>query len=495
MSDLTPGVLAVAEEAFFRQAMSDTLKAAGIACTTAGSGEQALREAENPAVGVVVLDLQLSDVPGLELLERLRALRHEVRVIVLSSAADQDLILRALRNHACDYLAKPLHEEELVLTVGRALRSYRVEASRAALRRRLGRLEAQLAYLSEIPPADESTSPIERVAQRSVEAVATVLGATKTSLMLLDDGGEQLRVAAATGRSLPPGEMNAVKWGQEVAGLALSDGAAMVVADLAEDPRFAGRSAGERYASRSFVLAPCFGAGVARGVLCATDREGGAPFGEDDLVLLRILAQQIGEILARAQAGAQPGKAERSSDEVTDSELARAICEVLANEIEPSRIVNAALRPIVRALSAAPVSLYLIDNGELVMQGQCEGGGPGDRSRLPVDRGLTGTVLQTGRLVAAQTPQSDPRFDVAIDTPTDSTVMPLLCVPLRLRGRVVGVARAFTLADSCPSAATGEMLSAALSAAVRNVLLYRSLLESIDDVAEARRDARSRVNR
>ncbi|MCH7892156.1 MAG: response regulator, partial [Gemmatimonadetes bacterium] len=228
MSDLTPGVLAVAEEAFFRQAMSDTLKAAGIACTTAGSGEQALREAENPAVGVVVLDLQLSDVPGLELLERLRALRHEVRVIVLSSAADQDLILRALRNHACDYLAKPLHEEELVLTVGRALRSYRVEASRAALRRRLGRLEAQLAYLSEIPPADESTSPIERVAQRSVEAVATVLGATKTSLMLLDDGGEQLRVAAATGRSLPPGEMNAVKWGQEVAGLALSDGAAMV---------------------------------------------------------------------------------------------------------------------------------------------------------------------------------------------------------------------------------------------------------------------------
>ena len=503
MTDLTPGVLAVAEEAFFRQAMSDALKAAGIACTTAGSSEQALREAENPAVGVVVLDLQLSDVPGLELLERLRALRREVRVIALSTEADQDLILQALRSHACDYLAKPLHEEELVLTVGRALRSYQVEASRAALRERLGRLEAQLAYLSETPPADESIDPIERAAQRSVKAVAAVLGATKTSLMLLDGGGEQLRVAAATGRSLPPGEMDAVKWGQEVAGLALSDGAAMVVADVAEDPRFAGRSAGERYASRSFALAPCFGAGEARGVLCATDREGGAPFGEDDLALLRILAQQIGEILVRAQAerssdgqaGAQPGEAERSSDEMTDSQLARAVCDVLANEIEPTRIVNAALRTIVRALSAAPVSLYLIDNGELVMQGQCEGGGPGDRPRLPVDRGLTGTVLQTGRLVAAQTPQSDPRFDVAIDTPSDSSVMPLLCVPLRLRGRVVGVARAFTLADSRPSASTGEMLSAALSAAVRNVLLYRSLLESIDDVAEARRDARSRGNR
>ena len=122
MTDFTPGVVAVAEEAFFRQAMSDALAAVGIACATAGTGEQALREAENPAVGVVVLDLQLPGGSGLDLLERLRALRHEIRVIVLSTATDQDLALQALRTHACDYLAKPLHEEELVLTVGRALR-------------------------------------------------------------------------------------------------------------------------------------------------------------------------------------------------------------------------------------------------------------------------------------------------------------------------------------------------------------------------------------
>lgn len=511
MTDFTPGVVAVAEEAFFRQAMSDALAAVGIACATAGTREQALREAENPAVGVVVLDLQLSGGSGLDLLERLRALRDEIRVIVLSTATDQDLVLQALRTHACDYLAKPLHEEELVLTVGRALRSYRVEASRAALRERLGRLETQLASLSEILGADASSSRKDEIARWSVEAVATVLGATKTSLMLLDDGGEQLRVAAATGSTLPPGEMDAVKTGQGVAGLAVSDGTAMVVADVAEDSRFVGRSERKRYASGSFALAPCFGAGEARGVLCAADREGGAPFTEDDLTLLRILAQRIGEILGQAQAGPQQdreieGRAagrsgesdapvEQNDDAATDSELARAVCDVLANEIDPTRIVDAALRPMVRALSAAPVSLHLIDNGVLVMQGQCEGGGSGDRPRLPVDRGLTGTVLQTGRMVAAQNPESDPRFDAECDTPSDGSVMPLLCVPLRLRGRIVGVARAFAVADIRPSAARGEMLSAALSAAVRNVLLYRSLLESIDDVAEARREARGRENR
>jgi hypothetical protein len=54
---------------------------------------------------------------------------------------------------------------------------------------------------------------------------------------------------------------------------------------------------------------------------------------------------------------------------------------------------------------------------------------------------------------------------------------------------VLGVFRAFPEAAGAPSPRTGEVLSAALSAAVRNVLLYRSLLESIDEVARARREA------
>ena len=65
----------------------------------------------------------------------------------------------------------------------------------------------------------------------------------------------------------------------------------------------------------------------------------------------------------------------------------------------------------------------------------------------------------------------------------------MLCVPLRLRGKVLGLFRGFPSRGVGASARTGEILSATLSAAVRNALLYRSLLESIDDVAEARREA------
>ena len=86
----------------------------------------------------------------------------------------------------------------------------------------------------------------------------------------------------------------------------------------------------------------------------------------------------------------------------------------------------------------------------------------------------------------------DPRFDPDMDTPEGGAVGPLLCVPLRLRGKVLGIARVFPADGVRPSARSGEVISAALSAAVRNVLLYRSLLESIDEVARVRRSHRGR---
>ena len=91
--------------------------------------------------------------------------------------------------------------------------------------------------------------------------------------------------------------------------------------------------------------------------------------------------------------------------------------------------------------------------------------------------------------MASADPAADPRFDAAVDTPADGRPGPLLCGALRFRGKVLGVFRAFPEAREAPSPRTGEVLSAALSAAVRNVLLYRSLIESIDEVARARREA------
>ncbi len=542
MAELELRVLVVDDERFFREAIRDTLSEAGIDCQAVASGEAALEAARDPAIGVVVLDVGLGERGGIDLLRRLRAERPAVRVIVLSAHTDHELVLEALRLDASDYLAKPLHDEELVLAVRRALAGYDVESSWQRLRERLRRLEARLAKLAAPGGAD-----LEAFAKDVAEAAADVLDARKTSVMLLDPESEDLRVVAATGCALEPGQMDPVEPGEGVAGVVLALGEAILVEDVYSDPRFADRVLRDHYESSSLAVAPLRCDGRAFGTLCATDASGGAPLSEDDLALLRILAISVAGALAggadealeaeSAEAleaepaealGAEPAEAleaepeaiaaelaveaepevalevvgaegaeeplasleEVSAPAFAEGDLARDVCEVLTLEIEPDRIFSRVLQNVAEALDAPIASIHLIENetGELVLEREFEARGGGDRLRLERTRGLTGTALQTGMLVATPDPEADPRFEAGVDTPADGEVRPLLCVPLRMRGKVLGAFRAFPEDPRRVSARNGELLGSLLSAAVRNVLLYRSLLETIDELAEARRE-------
>jgi DNA-binding response OmpR family regulator len=536
MAEIATRVLVVDDERFFREAIRDALVDAAIPCEVACDAEDALSAAANPAVGAVVLDLGLPGESGVALLEALVADRPALRVIVLSTQAEQEDALEAMRLGACDYLAKPLHDEELVLAVQRALHGFGLQTDWEALRQRVDGLESAMAELAAGAFAASDLERTAALAERAAHSVADVIGASKTSVMLLDADTGELSVAAAVGSQLPPEEMDGGVVSEGVAGLAVAGGGAFRIDDIDSDERFAGRVLRDHYRTSSFAVAPIpgpdGGAGRVLGVICATDREDDATFTDEDLGLLRILALQLGALLtpppadARAVAAVSGSDGPRDESEETlsagsvdpelldqdsydqdsfdsdsldpdaldpDAELAREICDAITSEIEPERIFEVALQAVGRALPASPVAVYLIDNlsGELVCEGQWGEVGDTDRPTLPRQHGLAASVLQTGWLVATDAPESDPRYDAAVDTPEDGRPAPLLCVPLRLRGKTLGVLRAFPREGASASARTAEILGAALSAAVRNVLLYRSLLESIDEVAEARREGRS----
>jgi len=510
MAEESTRVLVVDDERFFREAICDALRDASIDYFTADQAEGAFAFAMRPEVGAVILDIGAPGVGGLDLLRRLSAERPALRVIVLSEQVDHDRVLEALRLGACDYLAKPLHNEELVLAVRRALLASGMQASWESLCSRLAALEVQLAELETESESDESGSAL---ADRTALAVADVLGVSRASLMLLEDDSGLLRVAGATGCDVEPAAMDPVEIGSGVAGQVLKAGKPLAVANVGEHESFAQRIVNGRYRSGAFAVAPLKGDGKPIGVLCATERGDGGPFGSEDLSLLQIMALQIGPMIARlrgrakaaaaadrveaeSQIAVEPSRAEHAAIDggtADDAELARAICDVLISEVEPDRVIRASLAVVANGVSAAPVSLYLLrSNGrELVLESQCERAGQADREKLPIDSGLTGVVLQTGRLVATDTPDQDPRFDPEVDTPEGGEATPMLCVPISFRNKTMGVMRVFLEAGVPASARTGEILAAAISAAVRNALLHRGLLDCVDEVARARRETRS----
>ena len=136
MSEPLSRVLIVDDEIFFLEAIDEILTEAGYETVRAVDGESALEQAADASIGVVVLDVRLPDMDGIQVLACVREMRPDLSVIMLSASTDQEIVLEALRLGASDYLGKPLHDEELALAVGRALESVRAGQEAGEIRSR-----------------------------------------------------------------------------------------------------------------------------------------------------------------------------------------------------------------------------------------------------------------------------------------------------------------------------------------------------------------------
>jgi DNA-binding response OmpR family regulator len=200
--------------------------------------------------------------------------------------------------------------------------------------------------------------------------------------------------------------------------------------------------------------------------------------------------------LARLRAAGASAAAAPDGTADADLDLARELCEAVVGEGDPVTLPARLLAILAARVPAAGASLYLLEPGghAFVREAEWEGGALRDRPRLPAGRGLAGAAATTGVFVIAEAPETDPRFDPEVDRPAGDAAAPggLVCLPLRFRRRTVGLVRVFPAAGVRPSLRTAEAAGAALSAALRSVLLYRSWRSSIDEVARIRRESAAR---
>lgn len=202
----------------------------------------------------------------------------------------------------------------------------------------------------------------------------------------------------------------------------------------------------------------------------------------------------------RTQASEAPAAAAPEDTELALG-LVRDLCGAVTDAGDADRVSGRLMEVLGRALEAWSAALYLREPGEddFRRAAEWEGGVGRDRARLAA-RGLTGAAATTGGFVAHGAPQGDARFDAEHDSPDElppavdgATAFSLLVLPLRFRGRTVGLVRVFGPPGSVPSLPVAEAAGAALSAALRSVLLYRSWRSSVDELARVRREGTVRT--
>jgi len=133
-----PHVLIVDDEAGIRESLSSILREEGYQVEAVGSAEEALERTSLGDLEVILLDVWLPGIDGLEALSRLQAMTRPPEVIMISGHGTIETAVRATKLGAFDFLEKPLSLEKVLVLVRNAVQQRRLEEENVLLRSELG---------------------------------------------------------------------------------------------------------------------------------------------------------------------------------------------------------------------------------------------------------------------------------------------------------------------------------------------------------------------
>jgi two-component system nitrogen regulation response regulator NtrX len=135
---MAQSILIVDDEAGIRDSLSSILTEEGYAVESVGSGEECLARLAKQQIDLVLLDVWLPKMDGIETLERMRRDGHFPMVVMISGHGNIETAVRATKLGAFDFVEKPLSLEKTTQSVKRALEFLRLESENRHLREELG---------------------------------------------------------------------------------------------------------------------------------------------------------------------------------------------------------------------------------------------------------------------------------------------------------------------------------------------------------------------
>jgi len=107
-------ILIIDDDKYFTKTFSDILQEEGYDTTVAHSGAEALEILEDNFFALLIVDIKLPDIDGIELISRIKETDPDMRKVILTGNPSMDNIKQALKRGANDYLVKPVKFEEIL---------------------------------------------------------------------------------------------------------------------------------------------------------------------------------------------------------------------------------------------------------------------------------------------------------------------------------------------------------------------------------------------
>ncbi len=190
-------VLVADDEAPVRRVLEHYLARAGHSVTTAADGLEAWERFQEEPFPVILSDIKMPRMGGIELLERVRAVRPSTEVVLVTGFGETGLVIEALRRGASNFIEKPFSGEEL-------LRQMEPAFHRCALAIETARLEREVAELREREERDRRMVALGRLLSGMSHEIHNPLMFAKGNAEILEDFCRRACASAREGRAPDP---------------------------------------------------------------------------------------------------------------------------------------------------------------------------------------------------------------------------------------------------------------------------------------------------
>jgi DNA-binding NtrC family response regulator len=118
---MKPSILIVDDDGVMQETLSGVLKKRGYETFSVGSGNEALSMIKKNIIDLILLDMKLPDIDGLEVLKKIKEFDTEILVIMMTAFSDVQTAVSAMKSGAYDYINKPFELDELKLLIDKGL--------------------------------------------------------------------------------------------------------------------------------------------------------------------------------------------------------------------------------------------------------------------------------------------------------------------------------------------------------------------------------------
>lgn len=164
-------ILAVDDDGVACHLLQEVLEREGYRVSTATSGQEAIRLAQDVPFDLAIIDIRMPDISGIEVLKALKRTNGQLPVLMTTAYSSMNTTIEAIRQGAYDYLSKPCKIEELTITVKRALEQYKLLQENQYFRQELRRKYKFENIVGTTPAMLE----VYKMVARLVDSKATVL--------------------------------------------------------------------------------------------------------------------------------------------------------------------------------------------------------------------------------------------------------------------------------------------------------------------------------